>query len=247
MNFKLLYRGPLKSGASANLLHKHFIRKQFHLQLSVLWASIPFITEIGTTHFPYQNPSTGEKEYVTRIEKLAREHTKNKFRFVPLISKELGLACSLDILFLRREEPGVIPAFGGDIDNRFKTLLDALRIPSEPTELPTGVDPQEDEDPFFCLLEDDCLLTEFSVRSDRLLLPYNFPMTPKVVLDAAGTLYQHTLDGFQIPNRAMWDTQLLEWVDIECQKQRTEHEVYIVIDVKPLIADPNLAYPGFVY
>lgn len=241
MNFKLLYRGPLKP--NANPLHKHLLRQQFHLQLSVLWNSVPFLAEIGRVQSSYQNPSTGTKEYRTRIEKLATEHTVKSFRFVPLISKELGLACSLDILFLRREEPGELAktigdSYGGDVDNRFKTLLDALKVPST-GELPPGVGPQKNEDPFFCLLEDDSLLTEYCVKSDRLLFPYNYPMTSKVVTDAAGYLYQRILEGLQIPDRATWDKELRQWVEVECERQKVEHEAYIVIDVKPLIADPS--------
>jgi len=31
--------------------------------------------------------------------------------------------------------------------------------------------PQDDEDPFFCLLEDDSLVTSIAVTTDRLLTP----------------------------------------------------------------------------
>ena len=33
-----------------------------------------------------------------------------------------------------------------------------------------GMGPQEDEDPFFCLLEDDRLISEVRVTTDQLLL-----------------------------------------------------------------------------
>src|SRR6266849_6098917 len=51
-------------------------------------------------------------------------------QFVPLVRQSLALACSLDILFLRREEPGSLILQGGDIDNRIKTLFDALKMPT---------------------------------------------------------------------------------------------------------------------
>ena len=60
---------------------------------------------------------------------------------------------------------------GGDLDNRLKTLLDALRAPNDPQELPAGASPQSDEDPFYCLLEDDKLIIGLSVTNDRLLRP----------------------------------------------------------------------------
>ena len=57
----------------------------------------------------------------------------------------------------------------GDIDNRLKTLFDALRAPKNATEIPKGAVPGPDEDPFFCLLEDDALITAVSVETERLL------------------------------------------------------------------------------
>ncbi len=58
------------------------------------------------------------------------------------------------------------------IDNRLKTLLDSLRAPKELQELPKDDSPKNDEDPYFCLLEDDNLITKLSVVTDRLLEPY---------------------------------------------------------------------------
>ena len=63
---------------------------------------------------------------------------------------------------------------GGDIDNRVKTLLDALRMPHDSSELPKDP-PALDEDPFFCLLEDDALVTELALVTDRLLEPPQEP------------------------------------------------------------------------
>lgn len=61
---------------------------------------------------------------------------------------------------------------GGDIDNRLKVLLDALRIPAECSEIPDGTKKEADEDPyFFCLLEDDVLITDLAVTTDTLLTP----------------------------------------------------------------------------
>jgi hypothetical protein len=73
-------------------------------------------------------------------------------------------------LFLRRENPGELITKGGDIDNRLKTLFDALRVPEHSSEL-GGAVPEADENPFFCLMESDTLITDFHVTTDRLLLP----------------------------------------------------------------------------
>jgi hypothetical protein len=92
------------------------------------------------------------------------------FRFAPLVSSVYGwnTVAELDILVLRPSEPGDLFNHGGDIDNRLKTLFDALRIPSEP-EIPEIDVGESDENPFFVLLEDDALVTGFSVATDRLL------------------------------------------------------------------------------
>jgi hypothetical protein len=101
---------------------------------------------------------------------MANNYSRCGYRFVPLICKAEGLACALDILFLRRDNPGDLIISGGDIDNRIKTLFDALRMPQECQEL-TGFSPEEGENPFFCLLEDDALITHVSINTDRLLTP----------------------------------------------------------------------------
>lgn len=56
----------------------------------------------------------------------------------------------------------------GDLDNRLKTLIDALRFPGTPQEA-GGANPQAGEDPFFCLLEKDDYVTGLTVETDRLL------------------------------------------------------------------------------
>ena len=90
--------------------------------------------------------------------------------FVPLISKDGGFTGALDILFLRRDNPGDIVDNFGDIDNRIKVLFDALRMPVDVKEL-GGYTIDKDEDPFFCLLEDDRLITSLTVTTDRLIIP----------------------------------------------------------------------------
>lgn len=73
-------------------------------------------------------------------------------------------ACALDVLFLRRDGPGSLIKSGGDIDNRLKVLFDALKLP-RPGEFDSTVPPAPDEDPFFCLVEDDTLITEIKVTT----------------------------------------------------------------------------------
>ena len=58
---------------------------------------------------------------------------------------------------------------GGDLDGRLKTIFDALRLPDSLAEA-GGIGPQDDETPFFCLLQDDKLISEVSVTTDQLLV-----------------------------------------------------------------------------
>ena len=88
------------------------------------------------------------------------------YRFVPLVCERFHLQCSLDFLILR-EDP--IGSFRGDLDNRLKTLIDALRMPTE-SEMRNKLDVRAMMRwPFFCLLADDKFITSFSVKSDTLL------------------------------------------------------------------------------
>ena len=91
------------------------------------------------------------------------------FSFARLVCRQFHLTASLDITLLRPGPPGNLVKAGGDIDNRLKTLLDALKAPLTVGELHRGAAPGADEAPFFCLLEDDSLITGLSVRTDRLL------------------------------------------------------------------------------
>jgi hypothetical protein len=167
MEFRLTYDGELL-GASRNSTrasHKHAIRKYFHKQLRRLWETTPALQKLGywaavTSPF-VQNYSVAQQT--------ADKHALGKYRFLPLATKELDLVVSLDILFLRYDQPGETLIQSGDIDNRLKTLFDSLRKPHNLAEI--DGDPEQDEDPFYVLLEDDSLITHLSVTTDLLLEP----------------------------------------------------------------------------
>lgn len=160
MQFRLVYDGPLPSGGNSNPKKtKHAIRCQVHSQLKELFRTHPALTggsdDIG--------PILGIFPHVA---------TYGDFHFLPLIIVDCYMTCHIDILILRRACAGSIVMPGGDIDNRLKTLFDALRMPRQESEIPPSAKPTEDEkDTFFCLLEDDSLITGFSVKTDRLLSP----------------------------------------------------------------------------
>ncbi|MGV8992319.1 MAG: hypothetical protein ACOH1Q_13045 [Thiobacillus sp.] len=163
MQFTLYYRGNLKSGNKATPRDKHELRRHFHRQMMALWQEIPLINFRGFLSDPPVPAS---------INLLSR---KNGFTFAPLVSEKLGLVAELEIQLLWPQAPGAIITSGGDIDNRLKTLFDALKLPSEPTALPKDSSPGVDETPFYCLLEDDSLITRVTVETDRLLDPVAGP------------------------------------------------------------------------
>jgi hypothetical protein len=155
MEFYLFYDGPLKAKGTAK--DKNSLREKFHAQLAVLWQQVPIAGDPGMLSFP---PA---KRSVSVIKKAG------EFTFAPLVCEALFLICELDITFLRPEAPGSVITQGGDIDNRLKTLFDGLRIPRVPDEIPDGFVPEESGKPFFCLLEDDNLITRVNVATGRLL------------------------------------------------------------------------------
>jgi hypothetical protein len=101
---------------------------------------------------------------------LLRAHSLDQVKtgFAGVLACAHAKGNSLDILFLRAEGKNYILQ-GGDIDGRLKTLFDALRIPRDANELPARAEPEPDENPLFCLLENDDLISEVRVNTDRLL------------------------------------------------------------------------------
>lgn len=177
MRFRLTYKGRLKSGRSNSAAkHKHDIRKCFHPQLKQLWETHELLStyrvygtygEISerplSRHFGF-GPE-GEGRMLKDVVAENADFSHSGYRFVPLVCERFHLQCSLDFLILR-EDP--IGSFSGDLDNRLKTLIDALRMPTD-SEMKKIGSPDDDERPFFCLLEDDKFITSFSVKSDTLL------------------------------------------------------------------------------
>ena len=191
MRFRLTYEGELRSSQKDALdfqndrlaEHKQKIRKIFHRQLKYLWQTNKFLSERlestqhqSADHRPVHDGSAyfgGSKaDKLPLAEFTANLYRENGYRFVPLVLERYSLLCSLNILFLRRDSPGsVITA--GDLDNRIKTLIDTLRRPKSVNELRGNETPAEDEDPFYCLLEDDRLVSHLEVETDALLDPPN--------------------------------------------------------------------------
>jgi hypothetical protein len=142
------------------------LRKQFHLQLARWWNFHPGLQARGATGvLKYQFAG-----YAPEVSMLAERYERYGYAFVPLVRAELNLHCSIDIMMLRPDIPGTLIE-AGDLDNRVKTIIDALRIPTNQTELAGNDVPTADEIPFFCLLEEDKLISRIAVEGDLLLEP----------------------------------------------------------------------------
>lgn len=155
MQFHLHYSGPLR--VSARPVVKQQIRRVLHPQLREVWKQTPALERETLLEDP------DDQNTFSVIKRVG------EFRFAPLVCEELKLVAELSILLLRPIEAGAVIDKGGDIDNRLKTLFDALRFPNKTNELPPDDSPLDDEDPFFCLLDDDARIVDVRVIADRYL------------------------------------------------------------------------------
>src|SRR6266496_4510283 len=149
--FQLTYDGPLHAASQKNTRsrEKHLIRKRLHSQLEKVWKRLhpatprsPVLDNFSST---YGTTTEGVNKLLEPIE-------RERFRFMPIVRSAEQRVCELDILFMRREEPGYVivrstsgEESGGDLDNRIKTLFDALQVPDE--NQAALLTPAPDEDP----------------------------------------------------------------------------------------------------
>jgi hypothetical protein len=173
VEFRLTYDGPLPCESKRNLpLVKHRIREQLHPQLKDLCTRVEPLDRLVQRIQGRGKPSHSELHEGLNLPRVGMDCKFGAFHFVPLIVGRLHMVCALDILFLRREQNTSLirkpkDEYGGDLDNRLKVFLDALRTPRHIDEIPRDITPIAT--PFLCLLEDDSLITKFQVEADSLL------------------------------------------------------------------------------
>ena len=161
MKFKLLYFGELRTNPKKRAQHITDIRMQFHHQLKKLVEHSPW-----TNLRKYMMPNPSKSPVATR-------HIGG-MDFNPIVTPNLKLICELDIQLMHPEIVGVARA---DIDNRIKTLLDALRCPQNEHEI--GENQPRNIGPIYTLLQDDYLVTRLSVNTSHFLAPNMFDVTPR--------------------------------------------------------------------
>ena len=191
---RLIYEGQLlSSGAKARDVAEnvHTIRRQLHPQLRHFWqrnydriASWEMPTGFGGG-LAGRVPYGGDQERAKGLAIIGQHYERCQRGFVPLISRWFGFLCSLEVLFLRQEEPGGL-VHHGDIDNRMNTLFDGLRLPTD-----CAQDWTQEENPFYCLLDDDALITQVKITTDRLLKPMPNKGDVVLLLDIHVTLAEN--------------------------------------------------------
>jgi len=179
MRFTLIYNGklPPQKGKKGTTKEKWDIRHKIHPQLLELWqksqtlkdvkvaSKIPPVGQAFNMQFSHHDDSYQFREAPNDRDLYEPLEIKGQ-KFIPLIRKSMALICDLDILFLRKEEPGAIIS-QGDPDNRIKTLIDGLRMPQCPDEMNNAGN--DLPSPMHCLLQDDSLIAGYSIRTERLL------------------------------------------------------------------------------
>ncbi len=153
MEFTLFYQGEIK--AKRDLKNKQYIRREFHKQLSELWE--------------YDELKRMKEGFIKH--EFKQEWGIKDFMFLPLVTKRNKNVAQLDIFIIWPDAPGSIVSNRGDIDNRLKTLLDALAVPKDHGAIPKNDGPREGERPFYVLLEDDKLISKISINTAHLLYP----------------------------------------------------------------------------
>jgi hypothetical protein len=174
MEFHLIYSGELLKSAGntdRRVWEKHSIRRYMHSQLKNLWETHPSLKSHAARTVAIDENGDHLHPEEPFLSQLAKVHEKAGMGFIPIMTEANGLVCELDILLLRPEGPGSITNSAGDIDNRIKTLIDALRVPRDKGEMRRKVADDPDPNPMYCLMQDDKLISSLRVKTDRLLFP----------------------------------------------------------------------------
>lgn len=151
MKFKLIYYGELMTNPKKRSQHVSEIRMAFHHQLKNLVELSPW-----NNLAQHMVPNPSKAPVLTK--------SVGGYIFNPLVSDKLKMFVELDIQMLHPESIGFARA---DIDNRTKTLLDALRCPQNEHEC--GENMPRNMGPIYTLLDDDHLVTKLSINTSHLL------------------------------------------------------------------------------
>src|SRR5205823_3119496 len=104
VNFRLTYDGPLKAASQSETrrVDKHAIRQVFSQQLKQLYFEREGFLEKEFASIPGSGNILGVP--------------RGGYLCLAVVREKLHLVCDLDILFLRRDNPGNLISQGGDLD-----------------------------------------------------------------------------------------------------------------------------------
>jgi hypothetical protein len=138
--------GELKINPKKRSQHLHDIRMAIHPQLKRLSEISPYDT--------IKNKLFDKQRGIREV---------GGARFFPIVTPELNLLAELDVQILH---PELLETPHADIDNRMKTLLDALKRPQSTHEIALGTPKNE---VIYTLLDDDHLVTKMTINTSHLL------------------------------------------------------------------------------
>lgn len=167
MRFRLTYQGPLPPVQSGNrrAKEKWLIRRQINSQLADLYKQ-EHILSGKPTFIMWTGLSANESNAPLETPDKPRSIPHTDREFIPLVRTSMDMACDLDITLLLPGPLGSVVTKDGDLDNRLNTLFDGLKMP-QPSDI--GSAEGSIDQPFYCLTDDDALITSLTVRTDRYL------------------------------------------------------------------------------
>ncbi len=141
------------------------IRQEFHRQLTKLWGrnQLSFLKDWVDTGFAGGAPD------------FRRRHGKRTY--LPIVSEAIYLRARLNVRLLSGLDQHQPSYAKGDIDNRVKSLLDALSAPTQASRIPAAA-PFRDT---ICFMSDDSLVDELTVSTAPLLAVGNPGVTLAIV------------------------------------------------------------------
>jgi hypothetical protein len=176
----LTYRGPLPAKSRGNAAVRHDIRRHISAQLDTYWRNDTVLaTRLADSQKWVHGQIDGKNGRIAwAASQLLTTYAQCViwgfgYRMIPLVSRNNGLRCRLKIEIDRAAAPGGILNGKSDLDNQLKTLCDALKMPSLDAQLhgPAGPIRGSGNDQLFCLIEDDSLISEITIRTNRLNTP----------------------------------------------------------------------------
>lgn len=175
MDFTLRYSGTIPSH---NATKTHEIRCVFHEQLDDYWSRDTRLAKVKREDIRRSQQTSRAVHDVRADGEHLQKHVAARYyfhelsgvRFVPLVTTWRYLRCDVHVRIYRYEGSkavrGGVLDLNGDIDSKAKSLLDALRMPRDENDARV-VKPHEGL--FFCVLEDDRLVTKLTIETkDKL-------------------------------------------------------------------------------